>query len=173
MELKSMTDFVLEQREIWNNDNINVQCSAVYIRNTSNYANFLKQPLTLSMFVPCGDDGQVYNEPKAEDYFNVNVKIDQLTDEDKSGLDKFYSDTMFYEDYKERCLFEGFEVKSTHNLDTEKPCYVVTNGENEVTFHIGLYNFSKGVEFAKTIEDLVPINPTLTQSAITQITTRR
>ena len=110
------------------------------------------------MFVPCGDDGEVLENPRADD--------------NDAGTEKELLQ-IAYNNAKNRCLFEGFEVKRTHNLDTENPCYVVSNGENEVTFHIGLYNFSKGVQFAKTIEDLSPISPTLAQSAINQITTTR
>lgn len=53
MKLISMTDFVLEQHE---------QCISSTTDNVK-YANFLKQPLKLEMFVPCDEDGNVLEEP--------------------------------------------------------------------------------------------------------------
>jgi DNA-directed RNA polymerase delta subunit len=57
MKLISMTDFVLEQNKepyfyydsLWN--------------KVIAYANFLKQPLTLGMFVPCDSNGNVVKKP--------------------------------------------------------------------------------------------------------------
>ena len=120
-----------------------------------NYAKFLKQPLKLEMFVPCDEDGDILEEP--EDY---EQRLPNMMTE--------YNDEIYrYEQSKEKVLFEGFEL--VRFIDKENPCYVVSNGKNEVTFHIGLYNFSKGVKFAKTIEDLIHIQPILTESAIKQI----
>lgn len=67
MELISMTDFVLEQK----GDNLK-------------YAQFLKQPLNLGMFVPCVDN-EVFNYSK---HGNENE----------------------YQQAKERVLFEGYKV---------------------------------------------------------------
>lgn len=52
MELISMTDFVLEQSESIKSDMIGY---GEFIDKVVNYANFLKQPLKLEMFVPCND----------------------------------------------------------------------------------------------------------------------
>ena len=166
MELKSMVDFVLEQNIKHNGEYTGVEMTDLLVTlygNIVRYANFLNQPLTLSMFIPGGDDGEVLEEPS--NYKEWNKK--------ECAWWENYTECLEYQQAKKRCLFEGFELKNTHNLETENPCYVVSNGENEVTFHIGLYNFSKGVKFAKTIEDLVPISPAITQSAINQITTTR
>ena len=157
MKLISMTSFVLEQNKI-------LETYVNHLRKPLfekivNYAKFLKQPLKLEMFVPCDEEGNVLEEPKRwKDYlqypdsFDGNKEWDELYD---------------YQQAKEKVLFEGFEL--VRFIDKENPCYVVSNGENEVTFHIGLYNFSKGVNFAKTIEDLIHIQPILTESAIKQI----
>lgn len=61
-----------------------------------NYSDFLKQPLELWMFVPCDEDGNVFNLPKKEDCLNT---ID------------FDSKLMDYADAKDNVLFEGFETK--------------------------------------------------------------
>lgn len=76
--LKTMTDFLLEQSENYLKGFIALN---EYHSITLNYANFLKQPLTLGMFVPCDEDG------------NLLVSFDDR-----------------YEESKERVLFEGFEI---------------------------------------------------------------
>ena len=166
MRLISMTDFVL-QRDI---TDVKQRDSIV------KYANFLKQPLKLEIFVPCDEFGNVLEEPKKE-YFEVRVNAkcsdwDYLfNNEDK--VIGYYDSKLFnnalkiYKKSKEKVLFEGFKL--VRFIENENPCYVVSNGENEVTFHIGLYNFSKGVKFAITIEDLIPIQPILTENAVKQI----
>jgi hypothetical protein len=147
MKLISMTDFVLCEDVIFKE-------KRKFKDLVLNYANFLKQLLELWMFVPCDEDGNVLEEPKWENE-ETDYEIQILVQE--------------YQQAKEKCLFEGFEVIRTFNLEKENPCYVVSNGEKEVTFHIGLYNFSEGVMFAKTIEDLTPISPQLSQTAIKQL----
>ena len=121
----------------------------------TNFDKFLKQPLKLEMFVPCDEDGDILHEPKDYEQRLPNMMTE-------------YNDEIYrYEQAKEKVLFERFEL--VRFIEKENPCYVVSNGENEVTFHIGLYNFSKGVDFANTIEDLIHIQPVLTESAIKQI----
>lgn len=83
MKLISMTDFVLEQYELSRNP-------THFEENAFNYAQFLKQPLELWMFVPCDEDGNVLEEPS-------------LLDE------RYYLLLMAYEQAKERCLFEKSE----------------------------------------------------------------
>ena len=75
-----MTDFVLQQdiTDIKQRDSI------------VKYAHFLKQPLTLGMFVPCDLYGNVLEEKKP-------------------FQDKYYE----YQEAIERCLFEGFEMDNS------------------------------------------------------------
>jgi hypothetical protein len=125
----------------------------------TNYDKFLKQPLNIGMLVPCDDDGNVleeYKRSEAEILADKNSYCRYISKEEGK-----------WHKAKEKVLFEGFEL--VRFIEKENPCYVVSNGENEVTFHIGLYNFSKGVDFANTIEDLIHIQPILTESAIKQI----
>ena len=148
-----MTDFVIEYAPKFNPFGTDEQILCLdYIHN---YAKFLKQPLKLEMFVPCDEEGDILEEPT-----NYKKRLLNMMTE--------YNDEVYtYYQAKAKVLFEGFEL--VRFIDKENPCYVVSNGENEVTFHIGLYNFSKGVKFAKTIEDLIHIKPILTESAIKQI----
>jgi len=83
--LISMTDFVLEQRKIHQGDFEDL--SDLYFR----YANFLKEPLELGMFVPCDEEGNVLNE------FDYLVDIDKHTE---------------WFEAKERVLFGGFRYNS-------------------------------------------------------------
>lgn len=69
------------------------------LKNHLNYANFLKQPLTISMFVPCDDEGNVLEEPE-----NYNVYVNDIK--------HYLSDTNcnLYHESKSKVLFEGFKV---------------------------------------------------------------
>jgi hypothetical protein len=92
-----MTDFVLEQSENLKNlkQGFNIQ-KYDFIIKTINYSKFLKQPLTIGMFIPCDEYGNVLEE---KSIFNT-------TDEDyifdSESFDK-------YKQAKERVLFDGFK----------------------------------------------------------------
>ena len=92
MKLKKMTDFVLEQAKLYGID------SNELALNSYNYANFLKQPLKLEMFVPCDEDGNVLEEPSKKIYL-ASISYAQLIN----------SDLVQYQQAKEKVLFEGFE----------------------------------------------------------------
>ncbi len=90
-KLISMTSFVFNQNEVLqmykNHD------KGVLFERCINYANFLKQPLNLGMFVPVDEKGNVLEE---KSIFNT-------TDED------YIFDSELFDEYhhaKERCLFE-------------------------------------------------------------------
>lgn len=92
--LVSMVDFVFEQQK-----------NHLSLRdfNITNYANFLKQPLELWMFIPCDEDGSVLEKP--EMVYNVDVfGVYNGLFQNKNEYIKQYQKA------KERCLFEGFEV---------------------------------------------------------------
>jgi len=94
MKLISMTGFVLEQYEkIEYEGNLPTFTTSVH-----NYAQFLKQPLELWMFVPC----------KLVD--GVWVVLEEPKEYNKWHMDEEYQQA------KERCLFEGFE----YNNETEQ-----------------------------------------------------
>jgi hypothetical protein len=134
--LISMTDFVLKQ----------IKSKSNYkIEKIDNYANFLKQPLELWMFIPCD---------------LIQGKIVILNEENNH-----------YQQAKERCLFEGFELK-TYNTDEYdniesvvkyNHCYVGIKYKNENS--IRLNDISK----QETIEHLIPNELILTETALKQI----
>lgn len=114
------------------------------------YANFLKQPLTLGMFAPCDDNGNILEEPNTENHLH--------------GQDSFVYHRLQaqYQEAKKRVLFEGFEVKHEKFMHDKLHFYIEHNG---IKF---MWNFNNKWEFYKefsTIEDLVKYNLVLTESA--------
>ena len=83
-KLISMVDFCLEQRKTHTGD-FEDYCDLI-----CRYAKFLKQPLTIGMFVPCDLHGNVLEEKKP-------------------FQDKYYE----YQEARERCLFKGFEMDNS------------------------------------------------------------
>ena len=143
MKLISMTDFVLNL----DNEDLNEQ----KIQSIFDYANFLKQPLKLEMFVPCDDDGNVLEEPDS-----IGV-----------GNDFYYERALGqYEEAKEKVLFEGFEVKKNtvkiaYNSWLEFHFFNFSNGNKEVN----IIDFSvEKTEMTRVykIEDLVKYNLEIT-----------
>jgi len=133
MKLISMTEFVLKTYDEIS-DSIDSE-SMMY-----NYANFLNQPLTLGMFVPCDEDGCVLEEPEFHEPNNEN----EIGDYDELRYQ--------YQQAKDKVLFEGFEIcNRTSNID----CVVCKDD------HLSL-KLLKG----KTIEYLINRNLTLTPNAI-------
>lgn len=68
MKLISMVDYVLGQIE-WQKENNKVEKDKPFTRHVAlerneNYAKFLSMPLTLGMFVPTDEDGNVLEEPE-------------------------------------------------------------------------------------------------------------
>lgn len=91
MKLIPLSDFVLEQEKahFYGQTEWSTICERII-----KYTKFLKQPLTLGMFVPCDEKGNVLEEP----YFD--------------GINEVYYTHAkhWYEEAKEKVLFEGFEL---------------------------------------------------------------
>lgn len=104
-KLISMTDFVLDKQDKYNYDRF--YCSQ-FKDTVVNYANFLKQPLKLEMFVPCDDEGNVL---KKEHYFDYGRYYVLKTHSENDF--KIFNE---YQNAKEKVLFEGFEAKNYLNL---------------------------------------------------------
>lgn len=86
--LISMTDFVLEQGKTVENQISN----EAWIDVILGYATFLKQPLTLGMFVPTDEDGIVLEEP----IYTIG------------GVEQYAEN---YQQAKERVLFESVSLQ--------------------------------------------------------------
>ena len=110
-----------------------------------NYDNFLEQPLTLGMFVPCDKSGDVIDNlsryPSDQEY--LNVELDEQ-----------------YQQAKERVLFEGFEVTYKSNISI----FI-----NDVNIRFNLDGSIKSNSVFLVVEDLLRRDVTLTESAIKQL----
>ncbi|WP_449398356.1 hypothetical protein [Chryseobacterium wanjuense] len=74
----------------------------------NNYAKFLKQPLTLGMFVPIDSQGKVLKEPKNYKTWK-SLEHNSRKDHDNSPSTSF-EEYRIYQKAEENCLFKGFEV---------------------------------------------------------------
>lgn len=145
MKLISMTDFVLEQ------DEINGGFGQDEIDNVLEYANFLKQPLELGMFVPVDEDGNVMEEPHNFGLLHTYPTGDKL-------MDLSFELALKYQKAKEKVLFEGFEIRDKGNF------YFIEEKKSCLYYRV-LKKNSKA-----TIEKLLVFNETiLTESAIKQL----
>lgn len=123
MKLIGMTDFVLEQNKILNKY-INYDKGGLF-EIIIYYANFLKQPLELWMFVPCDENGNVLEEKMIfasddKDYIFESKKFDK------------------YLQAKERCFFvwqDGFDYKGI--------CEMFTDLEDIIDFEFELTKTAK------------------------------
>lgn len=140
-KLIGMTDYCME---LTKNDFIGSgSVSNDVLLKISNYANFLKQPLELWMFIPCDDDGNVLEEPKIE-----NMPFCSVNGE---GYD--YA-ILKYQQAKEKCLFEGcFYDDEMQVIRSEKG--------------IDLFYLPKGKLFS--VEMMAKYNLQLTPTAIKQL----
>jgi hypothetical protein len=138
MKLISSTDFTLEKKK-----------GEPFLRYNHkqclNYANFLKRPLELGMFIPCDKEGNVLKKPNVKRTTPFNSDIARK-----------------YQEAKERVLFEGFVTGDFGNNGI-----ILFSGNTEVamTLEDGL-TWGRNEE---TIEDLIRLDFTLTETAINQI----
>jgi hypothetical protein len=75
------------------------------LRLMNNYANFLKQPLTLRMFVPVDQQGNVLKEPK-----NYNIWKTLKHNDGKDNGSVGFEEYKIYQLAEKSCLFEGFKL---------------------------------------------------------------
>ena len=149
-KLISMVDFVLLQE---------TKLNAYYFRKEKafslvlNYANFLKQSLTLGMFVPCDLDGNVL-EPV--------IKMDYTGFEDygaKYPVECYEYDLKKYEEAKQRVFFNGFELKY-YSLSNK--AYLKKKGSGFILPYQG-WNVESILTYSEKFR------PTLTETAKKQI----
>lgn len=138
MKLISMTDFVLEQElpTYLQKDEFE---EAYY--KLHNYANFLKKPLTLEMFVPCDEDGNVLEEPNRISNMNWDAK----------KLEDWSLNCHEYQQAKERVLFDGFKLKDGFIIMPDKQFLDTSKLKNKI------------------VENLINEHYTLTESAIKKL----
>ena len=142
MKLISMADYVLKQAGILKEEGMYTKdLQSHTFHKYVTYANFLKTPLELGMFVPCDEDGNVLKEPKGFHDYMEGVRM---------GLSfkGSYNETKEqYQQAKERVIFEGAEMDSLN---------IIMHGDKFVTTKFR-------IEVAEeTIEDMINHNLTLT-----------
>jgi len=135
-----MIEYVLDSKNHLSSDSSQIQ---VRLNKILYYAEFLKQPLTLGMFVPCDLESNVLEEPNSnDDYYK-----------DANGIsENYFIDFKEYQKAKERVLFKGFKVDDQY-------IYYKDKRNNIKVFLI----------VNSTIESLQDLEPELTQSAINQL----
>jgi len=164
MKLISMTEFVLEQSEKLTQNNIpeaTIETSHAMADSYLmmwNYANFLKQPLTLGMFVPCDEYGNVIIEPNKPELSGKKFKY-------HAGEWTYNEWQEQYQQAKEIVLFEGFEFKSMGG-DQGKH-YMIQIQEHVFTFMDGNITFL-GFQHDH-VEPLTTLGLTLSKSSQKQI----
>jgi hypothetical protein len=142
MKLISMTDFVLEQEDEWYHKR--------YLKAES-YANFIKQPLKLEMFVPCDENSLVITLPNA----CICTDLCRLCKK--------------YQKAKEKVLFEGFNWDVAEFCDEPMLLLEDQNG-NYFCYDCEDKTFNKNDEiWYLTIEGLTRFDLTLTKSAIKKL----
>ncbi len=156
MKLVSMTEFVIGLN---NTTDTSDEYAVNAFLKCARYAKFLSQALTLGMFVPVGDNGNIIEEPRQYKHWlsvmesNVNHRYDNSL-ATKPSCSKYHK-------AKNRVLFEGFEV------DVYNTCVWIEKGNDHIKFKKGYPVDS--LKF-RTIEDLIPMGVVITKSAIKQIT---
>lgn len=161
MKLISMTDFIESVQLPHSTDEAANESLIIerFYNNVRTYMYFLKQPLTLGMFVPTDDQGNVLKDPAYTTH--SSLKMQNLKHEQ-------------YEKAKEKVLFKGFKYRRDNVLG----CDYVESEEFQlnVTLKKGLYWLDSSDAFydfvlhGDTIESLtnVVLNPELTETAIKQ-----
>ena len=155
--LVPMTDFVLEQTKNFNAvvyDDLET-ASINLIERIENYANFLKQPLKLEMFVPCDEDGNVLEEPKIEEEY-VDEHTTQIFAQYQYDLDKA----------KEKVLFEGFKI-----YDYKLNVFFYLGRRKTLSYDKKRKDFITIGLLPETVEDLINISSQikLSQTALNSI----
>lgn len=98
-----------------------------------NYAKFLKQPLTLGMFLPCDEQGH-----------------------------RLSNQHFYYLEAKERVLFEGFEIKDSSNGAYKGYIFKITAHEYaQIEYNLTTKRFFAGLEKIEDLIDYkIKLTPT-------------
>ncbi|WP_299524141.1 hypothetical protein [uncultured Lutibacter sp.] len=163
MKLISMVDYVLEQEVKLYEDETGFLNDRLV--NIFRYANFLKQPLELGMFIPCDEDGNVLEEPEKlikalekvnQEYYDLKSNHYKDNERYKWAVETITSDKKYqeYQEAKERVLFKDVS-------------------ESRIAIVKNLTQGTNPFDIEYFVEDLFTIfkgdSPTLTESAINKL----
>ncbi|MDR3026074.1 hypothetical protein [Chryseobacterium sp.] len=163
MKLTSLSDYVLEQEKIILDEieysgstSEDYRSMVQFITLVTNYTKFLKQPLTLGMFMPVDEDGVVLKEPKKEDYTLEELEASYM------GID-----VLDYHEAKEKVIFEGWIHEDRYGWVQHHKLGLEINTE---TGTLAIFHENGiGYGYVKKAEDLVSYGLELTPSAIEAI----
>jgi len=134
-KLISSIDFGKQLKDVTDSD---------YRRLRDNYDKFLKQQNTLSMFVPCDDEGNVLEEPNLYNGGYIFEIHDELIGKPiEYDTELFESDLQEYQQAKKRVLFDGFDLLEKHSWGF----VLIMRGED--------WSETISVMYEDTIEDLL------------------
>lgn len=171
MRLKPMTDFVLqfEQNEAKSPELRNFLKG---VDTVVNYAKFLKRPLTIEMFVPCDEAGNVLEEPNEYANWIRAIEIDEFN---------YFADgwdgCRQYHEAKEKVLFKNCVTYDYTPHYQTKRLMINLNHQSFVRIYnkFEYYNGKIDKDFLPhfseipNIEYLVQYDLELTESAIKKI----
>jgi len=143
--LKSMVDYVLEQYNLFLKEEIT---SEEFRERVWNYAKFLSMPLTLGMFIPVDEDGNVLEEP--------------IIRQNTTDALNYSTRKVRYDEALQNVIFEGFQIEK-REYDNEGWFQ-----ETVADIFIKEANYWRIYSNSKYIENLAKRNLTLTESAITK-----
>lgn len=129
----------------------------IHLEKLCYYANLLNSKPTLSMFVPCDDEGNVLEEPNREDcIFEEHPEL--VGNPKEYDNDKFEEDCNKYQTALSKVIFEGWEVKW---ISEDKDDVALYNAEKSLTAQFRLWRNNE-VEFdykiITTLSDLTKFN---------------
>lgn len=164
-KLISMVDFVLEHfKENFTETGKGHWEPIKMVNVVMSYANFLKQPLTLGMFIPCDEEGKPFSEWEIDEELceTILLKRERVFAKDLIDLAEQYQKA------KERVLFKGYNVESKTIKDVTY--YNITyKGSDTYYSHNSYPDNNPSFNGRKTIQDLIKDDVDLTQTAQTQI----
>lgn len=155
MKLISMVEYVSMLAKLfreWKEGNaITLERVFEDLRKIELYCEFLKQKLTLGMFVPCDSEGNVLKKKEPKDF---GYNEESTTSKSWKAYEKY---DLEYQQAQERVLFKG---NWKHSRDDR---YINMNWvESEKLQVIPLHS-------VKTIEDLIQYNIKITPNSIKQL----
>lgn len=151
MKLISMVDYVLEKNKL----------GLLYLTamdSVVNYAKLLSMPLTLGMFVPTNEEGNVLEEPKSiESRLGIHLFNHAFDFNSKQINLGVYKEQ--YQKALSNVIFEGFEYQESR----QENCYnfIRYPDRSFPPLYPKLWN-------GTAVENLISRNLTLTKSAITK-----
>lgn len=135
---KTMTDFVLDSIKEYQQKNDGTRLFSVKpIDDIEKYAKLLSQPLTLGMFVPCDEEGNV-------------LKGKPLSPAEDSDWIKWENEQEDYFKALDKVIFEGFEIK-----DLGDKLYRLSNENEGFTLIFRNFNDRMLSLECKSVEDLI------------------